>query len=193
MPARERAWTAAARFDAVLSSAVMDEAAKSAWCRADGLFPLQLGARRQSATQALAEPAEVRRRSRQPDADQAGQAAHQGARARVVAYGPRTGRDGGLAGAVKKTGLVFARNIVAAHAGGARLRPACETAGIDIRTLQRWGAQEGLGRGRWPAPDRAPGTCAPLDAGRACRGDAGRQRAVLCRRATGAHRVCVRQ
>ena len=40
--------------------------------------------------------------------------------------------------------LVIARNIVAAHAAGARLRPACETAGIDIRTLQRWGAQEGL-------------------------------------------------
>jgi hypothetical protein len=59
-PARERAWTAAARFDAVLTTAVMDEAAKSAWCRANGLFPLQLAAWRQSATQALAEPAEVR-------------------------------------------------------------------------------------------------------------------------------------
>ena len=59
-PARERAWTAAARFDAVLSTAVMDEAAKSAWCRANGLFPLQLAAWRQSATQALAEPAEAR-------------------------------------------------------------------------------------------------------------------------------------
>jgi hypothetical protein len=49
--------------------------------------------------------------------------------------------------------LVIARNIVAAHAGGARLRPARETAGIDIRTLQRWGAQEGLitGDGR-PRP-----------------------------------------
>jgi hypothetical protein len=33
-------WTAAARFDAVLTMAVMDEAAKSAWCRANGLFPL---------------------------------------------------------------------------------------------------------------------------------------------------------
>ena len=59
-PARERAWTAAARFDAVLSTAVMDEAAKSAWCRANGLFPLQLAAWRQSATQALAEPTATR-------------------------------------------------------------------------------------------------------------------------------------
>jgi hypothetical protein len=38
----------------------MDEAAKSAWCRANGLFPLQLAAWQQSATQALAEPAEAR-------------------------------------------------------------------------------------------------------------------------------------
>jgi len=59
-PARERAWTAAARFDAVLTTAVMDEAAKSAWCRANGLFPLQLAAWRQSATQALAEPTAAR-------------------------------------------------------------------------------------------------------------------------------------
>ena len=59
-PARERAWTAAARFDAVLTTAVMDEAAKSAWCRANGLFPLQLAGWRQSATQALAEPTEAR-------------------------------------------------------------------------------------------------------------------------------------
>jgi hypothetical protein len=44
----------------LLTTAVMDEAAKSAWCRANGLFPLQLAAWRQSATQALAEPAEVR-------------------------------------------------------------------------------------------------------------------------------------
>ena len=40
--------------------------------------------------------------------------------------------------------LVIASNIVAAQAGGARLRPACETAGIDIRTLQRWCARDGL-------------------------------------------------
>ena len=32
-PAHERAWTAAARFDAVLTTAAMDEASKSVWCR----------------------------------------------------------------------------------------------------------------------------------------------------------------
>src|SRR3989442_3361560 len=59
-PARERAWTAAARFDAVLTTAAMDEAAKSAWCRANGVYAQDLAALRQSATQALAEPEEVR-------------------------------------------------------------------------------------------------------------------------------------
>ena len=59
-PARERAWTAAARFDAVLTTAAMDESAKSAWCRANGVYPQDLAAWRQSATQALAEPEEAR-------------------------------------------------------------------------------------------------------------------------------------
>ena len=59
-PARERAWTAAARFDAVLTTAPLDEAGKSAWCRANGAYPQELIQWRQSATQALAEPAEAR-------------------------------------------------------------------------------------------------------------------------------------
>lgn len=48
----------------------------------------------------------------------------------------------------------LARDIQTAHSAGARLRQACETAGIDIRTLQRWKASEGLrsGDGR---PDAA--------------------------------------
>jgi putative transposase len=38
----------------------------------------------------------------------------------------------------------LARDIDVAHGAGARLRPACQTAGIELRTLQRWKAQEGL-------------------------------------------------
>ena len=38
----------------------------------------------------------------------------------------------------------LAHDIRAAHVGGARLRLACETAGIDVRTLQRWKLREGL-------------------------------------------------
>jgi transposase InsO family protein len=41
----------------------------------------------------------------------------------------------------------LARDIDVAHAAGARLRPACEIAGIELRTLQRWRAQEGLTAG----------------------------------------------
>jgi transposase InsO family protein len=41
----------------------------------------------------------------------------------------------------------LAQDIDTAHAAGARLQPACEVAGIDARTLQRWKAQEGLTAG----------------------------------------------
>ena len=41
----------------------------------------------------------------------------------------------------------LAQDIEAAHAAGARLQPACEIAGIDLRTLQRRKTQEGLTSG----------------------------------------------
>lgn len=68
-PAQQRTWTAAARFDAVLSTAAMDEAAKNAWCREHGVYPQELAAWRQSATQALAEPAEARATPQQTQHD----------------------------------------------------------------------------------------------------------------------------
>ncbi len=59
-PARERAWTAPARLEAVITTASMDEAARSAWCREHGVYPQQLAQWRSSATEALAEPEEAR-------------------------------------------------------------------------------------------------------------------------------------
>jgi transposase len=59
-PARERVWSAAARQDAVVTTAAMDEEGKSAWCRAHGVYPQELTAWRAAATQALAEPEEAR-------------------------------------------------------------------------------------------------------------------------------------
>lgn len=59
-PARERAWTAAARFEAVLTTAVLDESARNAWCREHGVYPQDLAQWRQAATQALATPEEAR-------------------------------------------------------------------------------------------------------------------------------------
>lgn len=50
----------------------------------------------------------------------------------------------------------LARDIQAAHAAGARLKPACEVAGIDLRTLQRWRAGDGLVGG-----DRRPQAVRP--------------------------------
>ena len=41
----------------------------------------------------------------------------------------------------------LAQDITAAHAGGGRLQSACEIAGIDVCTLQRWKAQDGLTAG----------------------------------------------
>lgn len=38
----------------------------------------------------------------------------------------------------------LAKDIHVAHSAGARLKPACEIAGIDLRTLQRWQAACGL-------------------------------------------------
>jgi DNA-binding transcriptional MerR regulator len=68
-PARERDWTAAARLEAVITTAAMDEAARSAWCRAQGVYPQQLQQWRSSATQALAEPDEARASPQQTQRD----------------------------------------------------------------------------------------------------------------------------
>lgn len=51
----------------------------------------------------------------------------------------------------------LARDIHAAHAAGARLKPACETVGINLRTLQRWQAGDGLSGG-----DRRPQAIRPI-------------------------------
>jgi transposase-like protein len=55
-PARGRAWTALARLEAVITSAAMSEAAKSAWCREHGVYPADLDKWRMNCTTALADP-----------------------------------------------------------------------------------------------------------------------------------------
>ena len=51
----------------------------------------------------------------------------------------------------------LARDIAVAHAAGARLKPACKVAGIDLRTLQRWQSGDGLNAG-----DRRPRAVRPV-------------------------------
>ena len=47
--ARWRAWTAAARLEAVITTAALAEAGKSAWCREHGVYPAELDQWRASA------------------------------------------------------------------------------------------------------------------------------------------------
>jgi transposase len=56
----DKTWTAAARLEAVITTSAMDEAAKSAWCRQQGVYPSELEKWRSSAVQALATPEETR-------------------------------------------------------------------------------------------------------------------------------------
>lgn len=55
--------------------------------------------------------------------------------------------------------LMIAHRIEQAHAAGARLKLACEIAGVDLRTLQRWKAGDGLVQG-----DRRPQAVHPRPA-----------------------------
>jgi transposase InsO family protein len=48
----------------------------------------------------------------------------------------------------------LAQDIEVAHAAGARLKPACETVGISVRTLQRWQIPNGIRSDRRPAAMR---------------------------------------
>ena len=59
-PPRGRAWTAAGRLEAVVTTAAMNEAELSAWCRSHGVYPQDLAKWRASATTALAAPEELR-------------------------------------------------------------------------------------------------------------------------------------
>ena len=58
--ARGRTWTAGARLEAVVTTASMDEASKSAWCRGHNAFPADVDKWRASCTAALADPEEAR-------------------------------------------------------------------------------------------------------------------------------------
>ena len=49
-------WTAAARLEAVIATAAMDEATRSAWCRERGLYAAELEAWKRDAIAGLGEP-----------------------------------------------------------------------------------------------------------------------------------------
>jgi transposase len=68
-PARERTWTAAARLEAVIATGAMNETARNAWCRHNGVFPQTLQEWRDSAMQALADPTQARGAAKQDRED----------------------------------------------------------------------------------------------------------------------------
>jgi transposase-like protein len=49
-------WTAVARLHAVITTAAMDEATRSAWCREHGLYPSELAGWKQDAIAGMGEP-----------------------------------------------------------------------------------------------------------------------------------------
>ena len=55
---------AGARLEAVIATAALPEAGKSAWCREKGVYPAQLKQWRADATAALAESTEARTNDR---------------------------------------------------------------------------------------------------------------------------------
>lgn len=59
-PARGRTWSAGTRLEAVIATAALPETGKSAWCREQGVYPLEVERWRASATAALADPEEAR-------------------------------------------------------------------------------------------------------------------------------------
>jgi transposase-like protein len=69
-PAGPRAWAAAARLEAVLTTASMDDSNRNAWCRSHGVYPQELAQWRQTALQALADPQDARATPQQTRADQ---------------------------------------------------------------------------------------------------------------------------
>jgi transposase-like protein len=54
--ASSQRWTPAARLEAVITTAAMDEAARSAWCREQGLYPAELEAWKRDAIAGRGEP-----------------------------------------------------------------------------------------------------------------------------------------
>ena len=54
--ASSQRWTPAARLEAVITTAALDEAARSAWCREQGLYPAELEAWKRDAIAGLGEP-----------------------------------------------------------------------------------------------------------------------------------------
>ncbi len=135
----------------MIATAALDETARSAWCREQGLYPSDLEAWRDQAIAALATPAEVRARpeetrkdrrriqEREREMRRKDKALAETAALLVLSKTSRRYPRGRGRTIPLKDRQTFAQNIRQAQAAGACLHAACALAGIDSRAL--------LGRG----------------------------------------------
>jgi hypothetical protein len=109
-------WTAAARLQAVIVTAAMDEATRSAWCREQGLYLAELDAWKRDAIAGLGEPR----------AASAGEARQDRRRVkeleRELHRKDKAGRNGRLARAVKKPARIGAPPVAVETGTRDRLR-----------------------------------------------------------------------
>ena len=156
-PPRGRARTAVARLEAVITTAAMARACKSAWCREHGVCPGELDTWRASATAAPAAPEEARaslqstRQDRRRIKELKRELLHKDralADTAALLVLSKKSYSGLQQGRGRMIGLADRRSqahdIETAHHAGARPRLTCDAAGIDERTLQRWKAHEDL-------------------------------------------------
>jgi transposase len=99
-PARGRAWTAGARFEAVITTAAMSVVDKSAWCQEHGVYPVELDKWRLSCTTALADPKDARA---SPQATRADRKRIKELERDLLRKDRALARDSGPAGVVKKS------------------------------------------------------------------------------------------
>ena len=153
------------------------KACKSAWCREHGVYPAELDTWRASATAALAAPEKARATACNPPGKTASASRSSSASCCTKTgrwptrqlcwrcqknHGDLQQRRGRMIGLADRRSL--AHDIETAYHAGARLRLACDAAGVDERTLQRWKANEDLvgGDGRPQAVRPAPGRALSL-------------------------------
>ena len=165
-----RHWTPAARLEAVIATAAMNQAAQSAWCREHGVHLTELETWKQTWKQdaigGLGEPRETesvalkreRRRNKELERElhRKDKALAETAALLVLS---KIGGDlprprGRMTRPEDRLALIDL--ITEARAGGSRQAPACIVAGVDPRTVQRWRKNDGLTRG-----DRRPDAVRP--------------------------------
>ncbi len=132
--ASSQRWTPAARLEAVITTAAMDEAARSAWCREQGLFPAELEAWKRDAIAGLGEPRAAsavearqdRRRVKELERELHRKDKALAETTALLVLRKNLGRQSRLAGLLLQGGEVGAGIAAEAGAKGSRMTPLVE-------------------------------------------------------------------